>query len=53
MRVGVSYINKSDFLLAYLIAYIEALTLNIIRSGFVATGLVLYNPKYILSKLNT
>ena len=53
MRVGVSYINKSDFLLAYLMARIEALTPNIIYSRFAATGLVLYNPEYILSKLNT
>ena len=53
MRVGVNYINKSNFLLAYLTAYIEALTLNTIRSRFVATRLVPYNLKYILLKLNT
>ncbi len=53
MRVGVSYINKSDFLLAYLIARIESLTSNTIRSGFIAARLVLYNPERVLSKLNT
>ena len=53
MRVGVSHINKSDFLLAYLTARTEALTLNTIRSGFAATGLVPYNPERVLSKLNT
>ena len=53
MRVGVSYINKSDFLFSYLTARIEALTPNTIRSGFAAAGLVPYNPEYILSKLNT
>ena len=53
MRVGVSHINKSDFLLAYLTARTEALTLNTIRSGFAATGLVPYDPKRVLSKLNT
>ena len=53
MRVGVSYINKSDFLLAYFTARTEALTLNTIRSRFETTGLVPYDPEYILSKLNT
>jgi hypothetical protein len=53
MRVGVSHIDKSDFLLAYLTARTEALTPNTIRSGFAATGLVPYDPKYVLSKLNT
>ena len=53
IRVGVNHINKSDFLSAYFTAYIESLTSNTIRSGFVATRLVLYNPKRVLSKLNT
>ncbi len=53
IRVGVSYINKSDFLLAYLTARTEALTLNTIRSRFAAAGLVPYDPEYVLSKLNT
>ncbi len=52
MQVGVSYINKSDFLLAYLTARIESLTLNTIRSGFIAARLVLYDPKRVLLKLN-
>lgn len=53
MRVGVSHINKSDFLPAYLTARIESLTSNIIRSGFTAAGLVPYDPERVLSKLNT
>jgi hypothetical protein len=53
MRVRVNYIDKSDFLPAYLIARTEALTLNTVRSGFVATGLVLYDPERVLSKLNS
>ena len=53
MRVGVSYIDKSDFLPAYLIARTEALTPTTIRSGFVAAGLVPYDPERVLSKLNT
>ena len=53
MRVGVNYIDKSDFLLAYLTAYTEALTSNTVCSRFVATGLVLYDPECVLSKLNT
>ena len=53
MRVGVYYIDKSDFLLAYFTARTESLTSNTIRNGFVATGLVPYDPKRVLSKLNT
>jgi len=53
MRVGVNYINKSDFLLAYLTARTESLTSNTICSGFAATGLVPYDPERVLSKLNT
>ena len=53
MRVGVNYINKSDFLLAYFTARTESLTLNTVRSGFAATGLVSYNLERVLSKLNT
>lgn len=53
MRVEVCYINKSDFLLTYLIARIEALTLNTVRSEFAATRLVLYDSERVLLKLNT
>ena len=53
IRVGVNYIDKSDFLSAYSTARTEALTLNTVCSGFVATGLVPYNPERVLSKLNT
>ncbi len=53
MQVGVNHIDKSDFLPAYLIACMEALTSNMVYSGFAATGLVPYNPKQVLSKLNS
>jgi hypothetical protein len=53
MRVGVSHIDKSDFLPAYFTACTEALTSNTVRSGFAATGLVPYDPERVLSKLNT
>jgi hypothetical protein len=53
IRAGVSHIDKSDFLSAYFTARIEALTLNIVRSGFAATGLVPYDPERVLLKLNT
>lgn len=53
IQVGVNYIDKSDFLLAYFTACTEALTSNIVCNRFAAAGLVLYNPEYIFSKLNT
>jgi hypothetical protein len=53
MRVGVSHIDKSDFLPAYFTARTEALTSNTVCSGFAATGLVPYDPERVLLKLNT
>jgi hypothetical protein len=53
IRVGVNYIDKVDFLRAYYTARIAAITTSTIRSGFVATGLVLYDPDRVLTKLCT
>ena len=53
MRARYNYIEKPDFLTAYTIACIESITPNIIYSGFAAIGLVLYDPKRVLLKLNT
>ena len=53
MRVGVNHIDKLDFLIAYLSARKESMTINTVRNGFAATGLVLYDPERVLSKLNT
>ena len=53
MQARYNHIEKPDFLTAYTIACIESITPNIIYSGFAAIGLVLYNPKRVLSKLNT
>ncbi len=52
MRNGVNYIDKPDFLTAYLAARIEAMVTKTIRSGFAAIGLVPYDPERVLSKLN-
>jgi hypothetical protein len=53
MQVGINHIDKPNFLTAYVLARREAIILDIIRSGFAATGLVPYNPNQVLSKLNT
>jgi hypothetical protein len=53
MRNGLNYINKADFLEAYYAAHIESISLANIQSSFVATGLVPYDPKRVLLKLNT
>jgi hypothetical protein len=45
MQVRVNHINKLDFLIAYLAAYKESITINIVYNGFTAIGLVLYDPK--------
>ena len=53
MRVGYNHIDKTDFLPAYMSARTEAITTDIARSGFAATGIVPYDPERVLSKLNT
>ena len=53
IRAGVNYIDKLDFLIAYVLVREESMAINIVRSGFVAIGLVPYNPNRVLSKLNT
>ena len=51
MRLGINHIDKIDFLAAYPQARYEALKEANIRNGFMGTGLVPYNPAYILSQL--
>jgi hypothetical protein len=53
MRNGVNHIDKQDFLEAYYNARKETMTQANISSSFVATGVLLYDPERVLSKLNT
>ena len=53
MRNGVNYIDKQDFLEAYLAAHKETMTSANIHSSFAAAGLVPYDPERVLSKLHT
>ena len=52
MGLGVNHIDKQDFLLLYQQARIEALHKKNVKSGFVATGLVPYEPDRVLSLLH-
>jgi hypothetical protein len=52
MQLSFNYINKLDFLEAYLQAYIVIFLLENIKSGFSATGLIPLNPDQVLSQLN-
>jgi hypothetical protein len=53
VRNGLNYIDKADFLSAYVVARNESMTTNTVRSGFSATGLIPFNPERVLLKLNT
>jgi hypothetical protein len=53
MRNRVNHIDKPDFLHAFHVGRTEAMTLANVQSSFTATGLVLYNPERVLSKLHT
>ena len=51
IRLGINYIDKSDFLQLYLRARIVTYSSNTIQNGFKATGLVPFNPDEVLSRL--
>jgi hypothetical protein len=52
MRLGINHISKDEFLPAYYQAHTQAITEKNIRSSFLATGLVLFDPERVLSGLN-
>ena len=49
---GINYIDKLDFLKVYPLARIEAFKSETIKNSFLATGLVLFEPDRVISKLN-
>ena len=53
MRAGNNYIDKPDFLTAYITACKKSIITNNVIKRFLAIGLVLYDPDYVLAKLNT
>ena len=50
--IYITYISKEDFFPAFYIAFCTTMIESNIRAGFRATGLVLYNPDYIIFKLD-
>ncbi|OHW97262.1 transposase [Colletotrichum incanum] len=52
MRVHITHIAKEDFLPAFYKAYNAAMTKSNIQAGFRATGLVPYDPDYVISQLD-
>ena len=50
MRQGFNHMDKLDFLEAYPEAWKQAFTLDSIKNGFRATGLVPYNPEEVLGR---
>ena len=51
MRVQITYISKEDFFPAFHTAFRTALTELNIRGGFRGSGLVPYDPEYVISQL--
>ena len=49
MRSGINHIDKTDFLMLYRPTRLRTFTADNIRSSFKATGLVPYNPEYVLT----
>jgi len=52
VRVRINHITKLEFLPAFKEAFKAAFTEQNIKSGFRATGLVLYDPENVLSHLD-
>jgi hypothetical protein len=53
IRNGLNHINKADFLTAYTIARNKSISTNTVRNGFLATGLIPFDPEQVLLRLNT
>ena len=51
IRLGRNYIDKLDFLKAFIPARAATISLSNIRSGFAAAGLVPHDPERVLSRL--
>jgi len=51
MWLSINHIDKADFSEIYPMAQSEALKEANIWNGFMATGLVPYNPAYVLNQL--
>ncbi len=49
IQVGVNYIDKPDFLTAYLATCKESIAIETICNRFAGTGLVLYNPEQVVT----
>ena len=49
MRSGINHNDKTDFLMLYRPTRLRTFTADNIRSSFKATGLVPYNPEYVLT----
>jgi hypothetical protein len=52
MRNGINHIDKDDFLSIYPSTRAETFTIENIKAGFAATGVIPWDPKRVISKLN-
>ena len=52
MQAHITHIAKEDFLAAFYKAYNTTITGKNIQAGFEATGLVPYDPGYVISQLD-
>jgi hypothetical protein len=50
--VYITYISKEDFFPAFYKAFCTIMTESNARAGFQATGLILYDPNYMISQLD-
>ena len=53
MRCRITYVDKVEFLRAFKAAFFKAFIESNIQGGFAGSGLVLYNPKRVLAKLDS
>jgi hypothetical protein len=52
MRMHINYVSKLEFLCAFREAFFTSITEKNIQGGFAGAGLVPYDPKRVLSKLD-
>lgn len=52
IRRSITHVKKTDFFLAFYVAFQATITEKNIKGGFRGAGLAPFNPEYVISKLN-
>jgi hypothetical protein len=52
IKAHINHITKVEFVIAFKAAYLQSITIDNAKAGFRGAGLVPFNPKAVISKLD-